>query len=133
MRGHGGVIDDDLGVAHQAVAILDVSGKPGERVHHPEFGEGEIDALAVPLRVEALQIQRERAALDHVLDGVRRGEKIAAAKQCRDARAEMRQARVLGEVVVRAQAKPRNDIEVGVARRQKDDRHIGRQRAQLAA
>ena len=43
------VVDDDVGVAHQRVAVLDVAGMARERVHHPELGEREVDALAVPV------------------------------------------------------------------------------------
>ena len=49
-----------------------------------------------------------------------------------DAGSEVRQARVLREVVVRTHAQARDDVEVGIARRQDDDRQRGRQRAQLA-
>src|ERR1700682_1345136 len=45
----------------------------------------------------------------------------------------MRQAHVLGQVIVRAEAQARDDVEVGIARRKKDDRQVRRQCAELAA
>ena len=51
-----------LRVAHQRVAVLDVAGKARERVHHPELGQREVDALAVPVRGQPLHVERERAA-----------------------------------------------------------------------
>src|SRR6202171_6280365 len=45
----------------------------------------------------------------------------------------MRQAHVLGQVIVRAEAQARDDVEVGITRRKKDDRQVRRHRAQLAA
>ena len=43
-----------------------------ERVHHPELGQREVDALAVPVRGQALDVERERPALDDVLGRRRR-------------------------------------------------------------
>src|SRR6266853_5707618 len=54
VRGDGGIVDDDLCVAHQTVAILDVTRKPSQRMDHPELGQRELHALAIPLRREAL-------------------------------------------------------------------------------
>jgi hypothetical protein len=45
----------------------------------------------------------------------------------------VRQADILGEVIVRAQAQPGDGIEIAVARSQEDDRQGRGQRAQLAA
>jgi len=45
----------------------------------------------------------------------------------------VRQAQVLGEEVVRAEAQSRHRIELAVARGEKDDRQLRRQRAQLPA
>jgi hypothetical protein len=63
--------------------------------------------------------------------GLRGG--VHAAEERRDAGEQVRQAHVLGEVVVRAQAKPRHDVEIGITRRKKDDRQARARRAQLAA
>src|ERR1700682_706326 len=59
VRGDGGIVDDDLCIAHQTVAILDVTRKPSQRMDHPELGQREIHALAIPLRREALEIALE--------------------------------------------------------------------------
>src|SRR5439155_16192827 len=93
VRSDGGIVDDDRGVAHEAVAVLDMTRKLGERVHHPELGQREIDACILPLRVETLQIEQEVAALDDILHRLRRRQEIATTEQCRDARREVRQAR----------------------------------------
>ena len=126
------VVDDDVGVAHQRIAVLHVAGKARERMHHPELGQREVHALAVPVDGEALQVERKRSALEDVLGSGRRGQQLAAAEQRGDARGEMRQARVLGEVVVGAEAQAGDDVEIAVARGEEDDRHRRRQRAQLA-
>src|ERR1700676_1458211 len=76
VRGDGGIVNDDLGIAHQAVAILDVAGKPGQRVNHPELGQSEVNSLAAPLRCEALEIELQLAALDRFLDRLRCGEQV---------------------------------------------------------
>src|SRR6266404_7111168 len=80
VRGDGGIVDDDLCVAHQTVAILDVTRKPSQRVDHPELGQREIHALAIPLRREALEIELQLAALDRFLDLLRRREQVAASE-----------------------------------------------------
>src|SRR4051812_5111098 len=59
VRSDGAVVDDDAGVAHQAVAILDMAGESRHRMHHPELGQGEIDAPAVPLGGQALKVERK--------------------------------------------------------------------------
>ena len=56
-----------------------------------------------------------------------------APQQRRDAREQVRQADVLGEVVVRTEPQARNDVEIAVARGEEDDRQRGGERAQLAA
>ena len=133
MRGDRAVVDDDLGVAHQAVAILDVSGEAGQGVDHPEFREGEIEALARPVRGQSLQIERKRTALEDLFGGLRCREQIAPSEKRRDPGEQMRQAHVLGQVIVCAQPQARNDIEIGIARGEKDDGHRRRHRAELAA
>ncbi len=45
----------------------------------------------------------------------------------------MREAHVLGQIVVGTEPQPRDDVEIRIARRKKEDRHRRRQRAQLAA
>src|ERR1700687_2015676 len=80
VRGDGGIVNDDLGVAHPGVAILDVAGKASQRVDHPELGQREVDTLAVPLRREPLEIELQLAALDSFLDRLRRGEQVAASE-----------------------------------------------------
>src|SRR4030088_756393 len=81
VRGDGGIVDDDLRVAHHAVAILDVTRKRSQRMDHPELGKREIHTLAVPLRREALEIELQLAALDRFLDRLWRREQVAAPEQ----------------------------------------------------
>jgi hypothetical protein len=56
------VVDDDVRIAHQAVAVLHVARILGERMDHPELGQRQVDAPAVPLRHEALRVERQRPA-----------------------------------------------------------------------
>ena len=58
---------------------------------------------------------------------------VRAAKERADAREELRQARVLRQVVVRAHAQPGHEVEIAFARSEENDRQRGGQRAQLAA
>src|SRR5436190_20845646 len=44
VRGDGGVVDHDVRVAHQLLAILHMARIARERVHQPELGQREIDA-----------------------------------------------------------------------------------------
>ena len=59
--------------------------------------------------------------------------KLGATEERRDARKQVRQAHVLGQVVVGAQPQARDHVEVAVARGEKDDRQRRRERAQVAA
>ncbi len=133
MRGDRAVVDDDLGVAHQAVPVLDVPGEAGQGVDHPEFRQREVDALARPVCGEALQIERKRTALEDLFGGLRCREQITAAEQCCDPGEQMRQADVFGQVIVGTQPQAGDDIEIGIARGEKDDGHRRRHRAELAA
>ena len=119
-------------VAHQTVAILHVPGKPRQRMHHPEFGQRQLDAPARPVRGQPLQVQRQRPAFEHVLGRLRREEQVAAAEQCRDARGEMRQADVLRQIIVGAEAQAGHRVEIAVARGEEEYRHRRRQRTQFA-
>src|SRR5512135_2680737 len=103
VRSDRGVVDDQVCFAHQLVAILDVARELGERVHHPELRQRERDGSTLPAYAEALQVERERAALEALLGRRRLAREIGAAKQRRDARHEVRQAHVLGEIVVGTQ------------------------------
>src|SRR6185295_4214661 len=95
VRGDRAVVDDGVRLAHQGVAVLDVTGKARERMHHPELRQREIDAPVVPVDGEALEIERKRSVLQDVLGARRRRQQFTAAEQRVDASREMRQARVL--------------------------------------
>ena len=84
------------------------------------------------MRGQALQIERERPSLQNLLGGLRHGEQIAAPEQRGDACEKMRQAHILGKVVIGAKPEAHDDVEVGVARGKKDDRHTLRHCAQFA-
>src|SRR4051812_39122765 len=64
VRGDGRVVDHDVRIAHQALAILDVARIARERVHEPELGQREIDRRLAPGRLEALHVEAQRAALE---------------------------------------------------------------------
>ena len=102
-----------------------------ERVHDPELGERQQHHLAVPLHLHALGVERERAAAHDLVVLVRAAQRIDAAEQRIHARAQVREAQVLGEEVVRAQPQARHRVELAVARGEKDDRQLGGERAQL--
>src|SRR6266850_6725646 len=100
---------------------------------YPELGERQLDRLFLPRRGEALRVELESPALEHFLGGLGLAQRVDPAEQRRDAREQMRQAHVLGEVVVGAQAQARDRVEVRVARGEEQDRQRGRHRAQIAA
>src|SRR5207247_9841038 len=95
VRGDGRVVDHDVRVAHQLLAVLDVPGKARERMHQPEFREREIDRGVAPRGLEALHVEPERPALERLLRSGRLAQQIRTAKERADAREELRQARVL--------------------------------------
>src|SRR5437773_10544796 len=102
VRSDGRVVDHDVRVAHQLLAVLDVPGEARERMHQPEFRQREIDCGVAPRGLEALHVEPERPALERLPRGWRLAQQIRAATERADAREELRQARVLGEVVVGA-------------------------------
>ena len=133
MRGDGIVVDDQVGFAHQLFAVLHVAGKARQRVHHPELGKGELHPRPAPAGGEALHVQGELAANHDIVDALRLPLHVHAPEQGRDAREQVRQADVLGEVVVGPHAQAGHDVYVAVAGREEDDRQLGRQDAQVAA
>src|SRR5262245_43573738 len=120
-------------VTHQLIAILDVPRELGERVHHPELGERELDILSLPAYGEAVQVQRQRSALNDLLALHGVALELGPAKESADACQEVRQAHVLGDVVVGAHTQSRHRIEIAVARREKYYGERTGQRAQLPA
>ncbi len=133
VRGDRAVVHHHARLAHEVVAVLHVARMAGERVHHPELGEGQLDPLAGPARGDALQVEPQPAAIDHVLARGIRSHRVDAPEERRDARHEVRQADVLREVVVGAQPQAGDDVELAIARGEEEDRERGRERAQLAA
>ncbi len=133
MRGDRVVVEHGLGGIHELLAILDVSGITGHCVHQPEFGERKADARALPLYGHSVRIDFEIAARDAPVVGVRLLQRIQSAEQCGDPRHQVRQADVLCQIVVGAEAQPGHRIELTVAGRQENNRQIGRLCAQLAA
>src|SRR6266852_6139305 len=133
VRGDRALVHDQVRIAHKTLAVFHVAGEFRERVHHPELGERQRDGLVFPRRGEALRVELQGPALEHFLDRLRLAQRIDPAKQRRDAREQVWQAHVLGEIVVRAQAQPRDRVEVRVARGEKKDRQAGSHGAELAA
>ncbi len=102
-------------------------------MHHPELRQGERHALAAPAHAEALYIELEEPALEPLLGGSRLGGKLGATEERCDARQQVRQAHVLGQVIVGTEAQPGHHVEVAVARGEEDDRQRRRKRAQVPA
>ncbi len=104
-----------------------------DRVHDPELGQRQQHHLALPQHLQALAVERECAALHRLraVGGPR--QRLDAAEQGVHARQQVREAEVLGEEVVGAEAQARHGVELGVARGQEDDRQLGAAGAQLAA
>ena len=75
------VVDDDVGVAHQCVAVLHVARMARERMHHPELGERERHAL-----------RRATSAVSRLTSSA----KLAALERCPRSRAAPRAARCAG-------------------------------------
>src|SRR6185436_16737831 len=122
VRGDRAVVHHHARLAHQLLAVLDVAGMPGERVDDPELREREVDARAPPAGRHALQVDPQRAALDRVLRLRVAALRVDAPEERGDPREEMRQARVLRQVVVRPEPQARDRVELAVAGGQEDDR-----------
>src|SRR5690606_1129834 len=61
VRGHRGIVDHHLRLAHQLVATLHVTGMPRQRVHDPELGDGQRHLLPIPADAHALQLDAQLA------------------------------------------------------------------------
>ena len=133
MRGDGAIVNDDLGFAHQLVAVLHVAGKLGHRVHHPEFGESEIDFAVVPGGEKTFEVEAQWAAIEDFLLRLGFVGEIGTAEQRGDACHQVRQRNVFGEVVIGTEAQARDHIKIRIARGEKDDRQSGRLCAQFTA
>jgi hypothetical protein len=133
VRGDGRVVDHDLGVAHQLVAAFHMARKAYERVHHPEFGHGQRHVDAVPGHAHALGLDHQWPLRDHAVGGHRFAQGFEATKQRVDARGELVQRDILGEIVVGTEAQAGDHVEIGVARGEEQDRQGRRPRTQAAA
>ena len=133
MRGDGAVIHHDMHLAHQLIAVFDMAGEFGQRMHNPELSEREFDGLAAPLHGKAVQVERERATRQQIFGGCGFAREVCTAKQRRYARQQMRQTHVLGDVIIRPHAQAGHGVEIAVTRGEKNNRQRTRQRAQLAA
>src|SRR5689334_24492830 len=60
VRGHGALVDDEVRLAHQRIAVLHVAREFRQRVHHPELGERELHGTVLPRRGEALRSEERR-------------------------------------------------------------------------
>ena len=134
MRGDRAVVDDDA--ARRASDRRDPSRGPGKRasactIQNSVSVRSTRRPAQCAVRRFRSSVSGPRSSTSSVDCGAR--EQVAAAEQRRDARGEVRQADVLGQVVVGAQAQAGDDVEIAVARGEEDDRQRRRQRAQFAA
>ncbi len=133
VRGDGVVVEHDVRRVHELLAVLHVAGMLREGVHDPELRQRKQHHLAVPLHLHAFGIERERAATNDLIVLVRLAQGIDAAEQRVHARAQVRQAQVLRQEVVGAEAQARHRVELAVARGEENDGQLGGQRPQLPA
>ncbi len=117
------VVDDDA--RRRASARRDPSRGPGWRASECTIQNSvSVRSTRLSCQCAVRRFTSSRSGPRSTMSSVAGGaaSELAAAEQRRDARGEVRQARVLGEVVVGAQAQARDDVEIRVARRQEDDR-----------
>src|SRR5690606_16626784 len=89
--------------------------------------------MLAPARFETRHVQAQRAAHQLLGPALRLREHVDAPEQRRDARQQVRQTDVPGEVIVGAQPQAGDDVDLRVARRQHQDRQRRRALAQPAA
>src|SRR5215470_8217485 len=85
VRGNGAIVYRQAGLAHQRIPVLHVARILRQRMHDPEFGQGQLERLPGPPRFHALEVQVEPAALPEVLRGGRRAHDLNATEQRGDA------------------------------------------------
>src|SRR6185369_1022802 len=78
VRSDRGVIDDDVRVAHELLALLHVAREARQGMDEPELGQRQLHGAAVPRGLEALHVELERAALEDLLGGWRLREQVRA-------------------------------------------------------
>src|SRR6185312_11844533 len=81
VRGDRAVVDHDLCVSHELIAVLYVTWKLREAVHHPELCQRQIDRTAAPTHREPPKIQSQCPAVQHFFLRDRRAGKIATPEQ----------------------------------------------------
>src|SRR6056297_1080589 len=86
-----------------------------------------------PVRLEAVGVQAQLAPLKDAVWAGGVGQRPCAAEQRGDPRQQVRQADVLGEVVIRAQSQARDGVEIAVARGEENQRQPRRAGPQFAA
>ena len=133
MRGDGGVVDDDLGIAHQLLAAFHVAGKAHQGVHHPELGDGQRHFLALPAHAHALGLDAQVAFLVDAVGSRRLAHGFHASEQGADARGQLMEGDILGQIVIGTEAQAGNHVEIRIACSQEDDRQGCRLGAQVAA
>ena len=133
MGGNGGVVDDDLGVAHQLVTTFDMAWEAHEGVHHPEFGDGQWHLFTLPQHPHALGFDAQWAVLDQAIGCRWFAQRIVAPEQRADPCRQLMEGNVLGEIVVGTETQAGDHIEVRITCGQEQDRQAGRLRAQPAA
>ncbi len=118
------VVEHGLRGVHELLAVLDVTRVTSQRMHEPEFGQREADRLPHPEHSHAIGVDLELTPAKAVSGRRRLLERIESPEQGGDARHQVRQADVLGQIVVGAETQARHGIELAVPRGQKDDRQI---------
>ena len=131
--GDGGVIDDDLRIAHQLLAAFHMARKSCQCVHHPELGHGQRHVLPVPGDAHAFGLDAQWPELMYGIGLRRLAQGIHAPEQGADARRQLMQGDVLGEVIIGTEAQARDHIEVRVARGEENDGQASGLGAQVAA
>ncbi len=125
----GAVIDVDVlavGGIDELVAALDHAGPGRERLDQQELGHRELDGLAVPGALVLGLVERQLAAHHDPARrraGALRAARLVAAEQGADALDQQALAERLGDVVVGAQPKPHQLIDLLVLAGEEDHRH----------
>ncbi len=117
MGGNRVVVQHGLRRIHELLPVLDVSRITRHGVHEPEFGQGQADGTAFPEYGHAVGVDVKIAAGQPAIVRLRFLHGIQPTKQRCNSRHQVRQADVLGQIIVRAEPQPRDRVQFTVARR----------------
>ena len=122
MAGDGLVINQHVGVIHQLLAATHVARMAYQRMNEPKLGYRQRHLFAFPVDFHPFHRQFQLTAFQPFFLAAVSRQRLDAPEQRDHARNQVRQRDVLGQVVVRTKAETGNNVKIGIARGQKNNR-----------